>query len=34
MKRIQDDAEQIYAVFLQEMVFSVLLRYVLESLCG
>lgn len=34
MKRIQDDAEQVYAVFLQEMVSSMLLRYVLESLCG
>ena len=34
MKRIQDDAEQVYAVFLQEMVSSVLLRYIVESLCG
>ena len=34
MKRIQDVAEQVYAVFLQEMVSSVLLRYIVESLCG
>ena len=34
MKRIQDDVEQVYAVFLQEMVSSVLLCYVIESLCG